>query len=90
LPNLARSLFVLGSIHSASGDPHRAVASFREAVELLEPIFLRYPDGLAPLMRACLDDFQLACSQAGEEPDGDLVTHINEALRRIEARSAPA
>ena len=78
LPDLARSLAVRGSV-LAEDQPDLAMYSFSEAIRLLTPIFSRYPQALARLMREIREDYVKAAEASGVEPDATLLAPITAA-----------
>ncbi len=75
MPDLARSLVVLGQI-LRSDKPLNARDCFAEGIELLTPVFLRYPAGLASLMGRLAQEYLATVKQMNEMPDVLIVTDI--------------
>jgi hypothetical protein len=79
LPDLARSLGMLGLVHRGSGNPHLAAAANDEGVRLLLPIVEQSPRALTPLLKALLRAYGAACREGSIDPDPELVQLLGDA-----------
>ena len=59
-----------------NGNTAEAAATFREGVECLKPLLLRWPEAFRPLMRSLVRDYFRACETAGLEVNSDLLGDI--------------
>jgi len=76
LPDLAMSLGSKGAVLREIGNAAEVAATFREGVECLKPLFLRWPKAFRPLVRNLVRDYFRACETAGLEVDSDLLGDI--------------
>jgi len=76
LPDLAMSLGSKGAVLREIGNAAEAAATFREGVECLKPLFLRWPKAFRPLVRSLVVEYFRACETAGLEADSDLLGDI--------------
>jgi tetratricopeptide (TPR) repeat protein len=83
LPDLARSLGVLGTCLAADVRLGEAVAAFAESVRTLAPAFSRLPQAFAPLMRALVSDYLTHVKELGESPDMELLGPVLAKLEEI-------
>jgi tetratricopeptide (TPR) repeat protein len=80
LPDLAMSLDTRGTVLREMGDAAGAAASFRDGVECLKPLFLRWPDAFKPLMTTLVRAYVGACETAGMEVDLSLLSDVSSRL----------
>ena len=83
-PNLAMSLIVLALRTRDSGTAVDALPLAREAVEVLSPEFLRYPQAHGDLMRAMRDEYIQWCESVGVDPDRDLLDPLQPFFTDLE------
>jgi tetratricopeptide (TPR) repeat protein len=76
LPDLASSLGAKGTVLEEIGNLAGAVAMFREGVECLRPLFLRWPQAFRPLMTNLVVAYFRVCETAEVEVDSDLIGEI--------------
>ncbi|MBN2593666.1 MAG: hypothetical protein JXA81_09185 [Sedimentisphaerales bacterium] len=76
LPDLARSLGVLGTCLHAATQLHDAVEAFREGVQILKPAFLKLPSAFAQLMGALLSEYISHAKELGETTDMEMLAPI--------------
>ena len=76
LPNLARSLDTLQSIHQSNENYLEAEAAVAEAIELLTPYFAGIPAVFAQLMAELCCAYNEICEKQEKEPDMKLLTPV--------------
>jgi hypothetical protein len=81
---LAGSLDTLATVLSELGDRQGALAAAREAVEMLAPFFLRYPQAFAPRMVTMVRNHRSRCEEGEEKPDDKLLDPIVAALAALQ------
>ncbi|MGV6815829.1 MAG: tetratricopeptide repeat protein, partial [Thiotrichales bacterium] len=82
-PDLAMSLGVLGQILRAD-EPAKARDCFAEGIEILTPVFLRYPAGLASLMDWLKHAYLASVEQLDEAPDEALLAPVVEVFAQLQ------
>lgn len=75
LPDLARSLGALGSIHHAE-DPAGAADVYKEGIRLLTPYFTQLPKAFAPLMASLVQAYARACEEGGHAVEEQLLAPL--------------
>ncbi len=90
LPDLVTSLGARGAVSQEMGDVAGAAASFRDGVECLKPLFLRWPDAFKPLMTSLVLDFVRICETAGLEADQSLLGDVLSRLSDKKGQPADA
>lgn len=83
-PDLARSLSVQGDCLEATNHLDAAQSCDCEAVALLTPDFVRWPNAFAGLMQAICQDYVRRCEAAGVELDEALLAPVIESFQRLQ------
>jgi tetratricopeptide (TPR) repeat protein len=82
LPDLAKSLAVLGSVIAAER-PEEAIVSFAEAVRILSPFFAARPQAHLRLMQTIHRWYLQAVEAAGLAPDIDLLAPVVAVFEKL-------
>ena len=83
LPGLARSFASRGLIWRGLANHHEAAASFVQGIRAILPLFQKTPRAFAPLMGLLCRNYTQACEQAKIEPDGTLLSAVEEVQERL-------
>ena len=76
LPDLVRSLGLLGSCLRAVARLQDAAEAFREGIQTLEPFLAAFPDAFRGLAAALVTNYLEVSEEVGSEPDLELVKRI--------------
>jgi hypothetical protein len=76
IPDLARSLGVLGNLYGGTGSIDLAIATLAEAIQLLTPTFREVPAAVTRIMTGILQSYRAQCAAVGREPDAELLRPV--------------
>ena len=83
IPDLARSLWVLGDLYGEIEKPDVAIATVAEAIQLLSPTFLKVPAAVIGMMAGMLQSYRAQCAAVGREPDAELLGPAAEVFESL-------
>ena len=67
------------------GKGKEAVRSHEEAIQILTPLFLQYPQALAPKVAPMAQQYIERCQRLNQAPDEALLTPVSEILAKLQS-----
>jgi tetratricopeptide (TPR) repeat protein len=86
IPELARSLWVVGDLYSETGNTGLAVTTLAEAIRLLTPTFLKVPAAVVGVMAGLMQSYHEQCGTVGREPDAELIGPVQAVFETLTSR----